>query len=401
MVGARLFVIAVFTVLAASFWAASALVIWEFWDTDWITVVLAHSHLFLFFPIFGVLVLSALLLPATVFTHFYWTQVPFGRVRFGFGFLVCALASIYFANGLLESPVRGVWEVAPKVLLADRGDPQGCGEGRAECRRAPILGSLLSLRDVAQSRIGLSKFARACRPDPLMELPEDYERQRYCAATLGKATTAVCCQAQARLRSDLARMRNNPVTRSLTSQWDVLFLPLKSFFVIVVVLVGVLLAVWRNRLDEHYGELVARVERGMLVAGFSMLLWPLMDYGYQQVSNAMLGRIEEGLQLRLSLVMVPWGLLLLFHFLRRMGERIETIGQIAGIVASAIAILRYENIVDWSARLFGIGTEWWMLVLFAVLTVVGFAALIVPWRISEQAARMAIQQAARPGRDLT
>jgi hypothetical protein len=399
MLAARWFVLLIFAVLVASFWFSTWLIIDEFSSTDWMTVVLAHSHLHVFFPLFGVLVLAALYLPATIFTHFYWNHVRFGPLRFAVGFLACAAGAVYFSQSLIESPVRGVWEVAPRVLAQERGDPAGCGAGQTACRRAPMLGALLSLRDVAQSRSGLSKFARVCKPDPLVELPEDDDKLRFCAATLGKATREECCRAQDRFRADLARLRNTPGAQSQAALWDPILLPLKSFFIIVVVVIGVLLAIWRNKLDEHYAEHVPAIERGMLVCGFAMLLWPLMDYGYQQVSNALMGRWDGGLQMRLSLVTVPWGLLLLFHFLRRLGERVETLGQVAGIVASGVAILRYENIVDWSARLFGIGAEWWMLTGLAVLTVAGFAALIAPWRLSRRAAQVAVATVSRQGRD--
>ena len=78
-----------------------------------------------------------------------------------------------------------------------------------------------------------------------------------------------------------------------------------------------------------------------------MLFWPAMDYGYQQTANALFGRFKRGPQLRLSLVIAPWALLLLFYFLRRLGKQGEMVGQISGVVLAAVAVLRYEQLNDW------------------------------------------------------
>ena len=73
MVGARIFVALCFVVLGASFVASTALLIYEFQGIDWLTMVVAHSHLFFFFPVLGILALFAFYLPSVVFTHLYWT----------------------------------------------------------------------------------------------------------------------------------------------------------------------------------------------------------------------------------------------------------------------------------------------------------------------------------------
>ena len=71
MTGARIFVAVVFIALGAAFLASTALLILEFQELDWLTLVVAHSHLFLFFPVFGLLALIAFYLPSVVLTHLY------------------------------------------------------------------------------------------------------------------------------------------------------------------------------------------------------------------------------------------------------------------------------------------------------------------------------------------
>ena len=85
MTGARWFVTAIFLALGASFIAWTALFIYEFRDEDWLALLFLHSHLLLFYPTLGLLELAAFHLPATVFTHMYWTHIAHGRVRFGIG----------------------------------------------------------------------------------------------------------------------------------------------------------------------------------------------------------------------------------------------------------------------------------------------------------------------------
>jgi len=70
----------------------------------------------------------------------------------------------------------------------------------------------------------------------------------------------------------------------------------------------------------------------------------------------------------------------LFYFLRRLGKQGELIGQIAGVVTAAVAVLRYEDLNDWAVRLLGIGTNMWIIGALVALAVVGFIGLIRPFR---------------------
>jgi hypothetical protein len=155
-----------------------------------------------------------------------------------------------------------------------------------------------------------------------------------------------------------------------------LFLPLKTLFILVVVAIAVLLALSRDRIDRLYADKIPRLERGVIIGGFAMLFWLAMDYGYQQTANVLFGRMTAGPQLRLSLVLVPWALLLLFYFLRRLGKQGELIGQISGVVFAGVAVLRYEQLNDWVVRLFGIGADGWVLTALIAVPFIGLGALL-------------------------
>jgi hypothetical protein len=378
MTGARVFVAVLFLMLGASFIASTGFLVREFQDLDWGAMVVAHSHLFFFFPVFGILALAAFYLPAVIFTDLYWRHVPYGKLRFVLGAIVVGGLSMFLAK-LLDTEPRALWEISPSALVADRGEPQGCGASSGACRRAPIVSALAELRREGQSRLGLSKFARSCLVDRMLEFPDEMDKERYCFPAGAKLKGAACCEAQRLFRNEITRLQADPAQRSLSATYDKVFLPLKVFFILIVVLIAALLAKWRDRIDEFYRELVPTIERGVIIGAFAMLFWPIMDYGYQQTANVLFGRFH-GAQLRYSLVIVPWALLLLFYFLRRLGKQGELIGQIAGVVTAAVAVLRYEDLNDWAVRLLGIGTNMWIVGLLVAIAVVGFIGLIRPFR---------------------
>src|SRR5262249_51913611 len=159
MTGAKVFVAVIYVVLGVAFLASSGLLIGEFRADDWFAIVVAHSHLFFFFAVFGILALAAFYLPSVVFTHLYWSHLPYGRLRYGLG-LIAAAALSAAVGWWLDAKPRAIWEVSPRALAADKGETVACGASGSTCRRAPILDVLASLREEAQHRVGLSKFAR-------------------------------------------------------------------------------------------------------------------------------------------------------------------------------------------------------------------------------------------------
>ncbi|MDP4360700.1 hypothetical protein QR510_29165, partial [Escherichia coli] len=84
-------------------------------QSDWITMVVAHSNLFLFFPVLGILALFAFYLPATIFTHLYFNHIRLGAARFLFGFAVVAAAT-WAVDRYLDKPPRALWELSPAAI---------------------------------------------------------------------------------------------------------------------------------------------------------------------------------------------------------------------------------------------------------------------------------------------
>jgi len=379
MTGARVFVVIGFLILGTSFIASTGVLIHEFASTEGLTMVLAHSHLFLFFPLLGILGLVAFYLPSVVFTHLYWTHLPWGKVRLPLGIVAIAALS-WGVFWWLDAKPRQVWEVSPAALATDKGEAVRCTSDGQICQRVPILDALANLRLEAQNRLGLWPFGRNCNVDPLLDLPNDMQKQRWCFPAKAMLVGVACCQVQARFTEVIAGMQADASTRSLSGKLDAYFLPLKIFFVLIVILIGALLAVWRSKLDEHYQALVPSIERGVIVGAIAMVAWALMDYGYQEVADALFGRWSEGLPLRLSLVVGPWTLLLLFYFLRHLGKYSAIIGQISGAVVAAVYVLRYESVNDWSVLLLGIGASTPSIAVLVALSVAGVLWIVWPRR---------------------
>ncbi len=379
LVPAKAFVALVFTLLGAGFLASTYLLMVEFPDA-WRPLAITHSHLFIFFPLFGVLSLMAFYLPSVIFTDLYWRHLPAGPARFLLGFAVAIGASWYVSTFMLGpfSMPRALWELAPRTLATDRGDPAECGTGRTACNRIGFMTALQSLREKASGPAPMSKFARPCAPDPMLEQPEDYAKQRWCYPAGRMATASECCAAQAAFANALNARVAAPATRSKLADWDEILQPIKIFFILVVMVIGAMLVLWRTRVERHYPQYTGRIERHVMIGGVAMLLWPIMDYAYLEVSNVLFGRPTDDVQIRLSLVAAPWALLLLFYYLRRFARNIEVLGQIIGVAGGLAALVARNELKDWSVRIVGAGMPWWMPWAMIAVCVACFIALFVP-----------------------
>lgn len=382
LAGARTFVTLVFLVLAAGFIGSTVLLIQEFREQNALTMVLAHSHLYLFFPTFGLLALAAFYLPSVIFTHLYWHHLPYGRIRFLFGFAVVVGLTVWVAHVVLGEAAmpRAVWEVSPRAIAADRGEPANCVSARQSCARAPIGTVLDTLRNGAQQTSSLSKFGRACNYDRLLEEPREHKEERWCFPAHRKLKTEECCKAQEAFALAVDAKARGASSRSLLAVQDRLLQPIKTFFVLVVIVIGVMLVVWQHRVRHHYPKLYYRMERHIFIGALAMLLWPVMDYAYLDTTNALFGRWTADLQPRLSLVVVPWSMLLLFYYLQRFARRVEVIGQIITVAGTLFAVIARDEIKDWGVRLLGIGMPWWMGIALAVAWVAGMIAIFAPER---------------------
>ena len=395
----RGFVGCVFAALGLSFLVTSGVLVWEFWDAGWLTIASFYSHLFLFFPTFGIVTLCAFYMPACVFTDMYLRFVPLGAVRFVFGFVAATLLSIGGADMLTGSQERSIFEVRPDLLVAERGEPPDCAATGA-CERLPILRAIDNVRRVSQTRIGLADLARNCRPDALKDaLPGAAPARRYCFAStplpddidkvtsVQRTTDAECCRAQERFTRAVRDLHDQPDGRSLTARVHRASLPFKIFFALVLLVISIMLAVRRIPMETHYGRYLSGIERGVLVGAVAMVVFPVMSHAFLQ-SAALLyhgGGPTGGYRSTapaFSFALGAWGLLLLFFFYGRQNERMQNLARIGGMIGSAVAVIKYEQIIDICVRGFGSGAGLLNIVLLG-LAAVASLGLLVTWTTKE------------------
>lgn len=418
--GSKRFVALVFILLGASFWLSTGALIFEFRDIDWQTLLFAHSHLFIFFPLFGTLTLAAFYTPSVALTDFYWRFVtPGGRVRFVLGFLVVASTAATLTYSYSLEPRRAVWEISPAALVADQTAThppvEGCQAGqrlsgilretvreivreltgreadpaRQSCNRRPILVTLQELRQHATIRGSLSEFARSCKPDPLVEGPQWDGALRYCFPAGQVLTTANCCLAQKRFEADVRELALTPAHRSITSRVEEVALLGKAFFVIVLGVVGFLLAIWQDKIAVRYADHFEDIVRWVIYGTIIILIWPLMDYSYQLISDVLFGRNYRGIPFRITLYFMLAIISLLFinaiFFIRRasgMLPSIGTIGTVIGPVASAMVWLSYDAISNFGTWTVGAGTTVFKLWLLLAAAFVGLIFTAGPYKYS-------------------
>jgi peptidoglycan/LPS O-acetylase OafA/YrhL len=150
-------------------------------------------------------------------------------------------------------------------------------------------------------------------------------------------------------------------TRSMTSQVHSWTLPLKVFFLLTLLVISILLALRRQRLEDHYAGHMGEIEKGVLIGAAAMLFFPVMNHAFLQ-SAAMLDVAGASNSYRgpapfFSFIFGAWALVLVFFFYRRRDKEVEFLGRIGGVIASAVAILKYDIIISYFVRYAGSGAS--------------------------------------------
>jgi hypothetical protein len=401
-VGVRIFIVLVFLVIGLSFLATTGALVYEFWEADGLALATFYSHLFIFFPIFGIVTLVGFYAPACAFLDMYWRYVPLGRFRFIVGLLTVALLSVVIAQWLRSGSEKSVFEVKPEVLAADRGSPAGCASGEI-CDRMPVLTAVKNVRTVSQTRIGLSDLARDCTQDPLKAAGAT-EQARYCFAStplpakpakLRLTTDAECCKAQKQFVTAVNEMYADPTRRSLTGLAHDWTLPFKIFFMLMLLTISIMLAFRRRSLEQYYAPYEDGIERGVLIGAAAMVIFPVMTHAFLQSAALLygaggIGGFRANVPV-ISLAFGAWALLLLFYFYGRRDKEIQGLARIGGVIGGAVAIVKYEQIIDFLVLAIGSGAGFGSL---AVLALIALAAILVLVRQTTREAARAPHDAA-------
>lgn len=392
----RLFVALVFTILYASFIALPWELSQEFAGTDWISIALFHSYLFVFYPLFGLVALVAFYLPAVIFTNLYWHHIkPFGRLRFIIGFFVVVALSLAISANLLTGQPRAVWEIAQNIPASAANVTETCQSTGKGCNAGELLSPMFAVRAASKSRIGLQPFARTCDPDILMESPAEDTALRQCFLTQKRTDAATCCKAQKKFAQKAqARYINwdqllaqnwqgiadiDLGKKSVTGYWHAITLPFKTFFILIIIIIAALLVIWHDKVEQNYKPCMKKMERGLIVSAIAMLFWPLMEYAYAQSSGVLFGNWNPGVNLKASLVILPWAVLIGVYFMRSRG--LGLLPQLGSIVGALFAMLQYDQLTNLAVRFTGSGADWLDVAGLTALAITGL--LIVLWPSGE------------------
>lgn len=387
--GSRAFVFIIYLLLGVSFIAETAILFWEFGPEHALTFASFDSHLFLFYPTLGLVALAAFYLPSCAFVDLYARHVALGKLRFLIGLITLGVAAWFVGVGLADNPHRSVWDLTPEILAADRTEPAGCGTDSEPCRRIALLQGVTNLTTVSRQRLGVRDFYRSCEAEPLIEQAAASERRRFCFASTplslspGLSTDAECCEAQQRFQAAIDEKYLVPGQQSLTSEVHNILLPSKVFFLFILLAIGILLTVRHDGVLRHYPDKVGRIEAGVMIGAVAMIFFPLMSQGYVQSADALFGVQQKGgfrsIVTLMSFLFGAWALLLLLFFFRRRDQNLEIAVKLAGVVASTIAVLKYDLLVSIVVRLLGSGASESSVALLIALAIVAVIALLFPY----------------------
>lgn len=366
--GSRMFVTGVFILLAAAFIAETAVMFWEFGAAKGQRIASFDSQLFLFFPTLGLIALLAFWRAGVVVVDAYWRFIPGGKAILIVGFVASGAIALYITDTFRHSNARSWWEIAPVALEADQGAPG----------IEPILKAHNAVRAYARSKEGLSGFIDQCDAESLQLQSAMEPEEKYCVVAGERMSAAACCAARRAFKQHVIDLQ--AAAPSVTFRVHHLLLPLKIYFLLILLGIGVMLARRRKRLEIYYPVQMPLVEALIPVGGVSMLAWPLMNHAYTQSWDVLYGGDVGGGAFRVSapiytLIFGAWALLLLFYYFRRYPDQVEMIAKIGGFAAAGVGILRYDEVLSYVNRFIGSGAD------IVSLSVYVAVAVVLAWEV--------------------
>ncbi len=391
----RIFVFLVFSALAVSFWAMPAVLYWEFspdWRHPafegalWFDLMTHHSHMFVFFPLFGTVALMAFFLPACVFVDMYFhrarreqNDIPLARVRFLTGFAVISTIAAAITWTFNAGDEAGLWQLRPDLVRETSATGTPCAVPGADgtCLRVTFPIALENVRKVSQQRERLGDLKRNCQPDPLIEDDRAEKPKRFCFVTAKYSTNpgtiapallgdAACCRAMQRFETEARTLYEaDPGNRSLLDRLQPATLGLKVFFLLVILAISILLAARRARILSDYPAFAHRIDRGVLIGTAAMLFLPFMNHAYLLSTELLYGPNQPMVDATgVSFYRVPyllsgafgvWAFIVMLYFVRREDKEAERTSKIIGTILSGVFVMSYDTIVDYAVRFLGPG----------------------------------------------
>jgi len=401
---AHIFVGIIFLTIAISFFATTGILMYEFReDRVWLDFLALDSHFFVFFPTFGIVALYAFYLPSVAFVDLYFRHVEGGPVRFGVGAVTLILTSLLISSFILSSENRSIWDIHPETLKTDAGQPSYCLDRGGDCDRIPLLQAVGNLRALSSNRLGLAPFVRTCSDPGLIEPDPNPPPKRFCVATTPYSVAtktspgpklvsdAVCCRAKDELVRTVNALYTNEANRSRTGQLHRALLPLKVFFLLVLLTISIVFLTLRfEAIQKHYHRHRLAIDIGLIIGTVAALFFPLMSEAFVQSLIVLTGDNGRGpfsnMVPILLIAFLIWALLIGFFFFRSNSSQTEKFLKVAGGVFTVLGLLKYDVVVDYVVFLIGSGAQVFSLGGLVALSVVMLWLTIMLWRWSLEAA---------------
>ena len=397
--GSKAFVFVVFSILAASFWATTAMLYIEFaGETEknvfngalWFTLLTHYSDLFIFFPLFGTVALIAFFIPASAFVDMYWNisrqqddPIQNSRLRFVLWFLFLCALSFFISYNIQGGSERSLWQLTPTAISGDKGE--GCGEN--DCARVSFRDGLENIRRLSRTRGTITDLSRVCQPDNFISPPKTPPRTRYCAASTnfqGKGgdlqgrwqSDGVCCLAQQNFDAAVKASFEEPGNRSRTHELQTHLWPLNIFFLLILLAISVLLALRRLRIEKFYADDSQTIDRGVIVGVLAMAFLVIMNRGFLEATQLLHGvkgaaSLHRGPDTFMVLFSI-WALLILFSFVHPANKQAELTSRFLGVAFSILFVFNADTITNYGLRYLGAGAG-----LRSVIGLGGIALLLV------------------------
>ena len=321
------------------------------------------SQNFIFFPIAGLLALIAFWKPAVMLVDaLARDRFRFGRLVLGASLLVCSLAAWGLASAFAASPARSMFEVLPAALTSDTG--HSATDTRPAL--APVPEVLARMKILSNIDGGLRAFRAQCDPEWL-RYSTGADELKLCFPAGERISVRDCCRAKAAFRAHVNALAADHPSR--LSRIHNLVLPVKCFFLLLLLGLGIFLVRYRKGLERVYGRL-ADISFGMALGGGMMLAWPLLNASYLETMSLLTGGTSSSAYTIIAPLVAlgfgAWTLLLVFFHLRSYPSQIEYAAKIGGFIAAAVGVFRYEEITTYLSRTLGVGGSIVAIVVFGV-----------------------------------
>jgi len=368
----RIGVTLVFALIYTAFLAETGMLVEEFGPSGLAQRLAAlESQNFIFFPVAGLLALVAFWRPAVLLVDAMARgRLKYGRITLVASLVACGAAAWLIAGAFEASGARAFYEIAPKALMDDAGTPST--QGRPT--RAPLTDILARMKILSGIDKGLGQYKAQCDGEWL-QYSTAADEEMLCFPAGERLPVRECCAAKAAFRQHLNALAAKAPSR--TAEVHRYVLPVKVFFLLLLLGLGILLVQYRKGLERVYGAGLSGVSFGLALGGAIMLIWPLMNAAYLETMSLLTGSGSASAYTVVAPLVAlgfgAWTLLLVFFHLRSYPSQIEYAAKIGGFIAAAVGVFRYDEITNYLARTLGVGGGPVPIIVFTV----GVGALIL------------------------